>query len=126
MPGARCPVPGARGRVTVEEVHVRYNLDVVVEVNRQVPVGGATLRAEVSVAMNDVSYCDVTERMFSEFERVHPLPVIAAVVRQCREDLEGSSRGALPELCERLARQRLTDLPPTTSTILPAGSAQYR
>ncbi len=76
--------------------------------------------------MNDISYCDVTERMFKEFERVHSLPVIAAVVRQCREDLEGSPRGALPELCERLARQRLTDLPPTTSTTLPAGSARYR
>lgn len=42
-------------------------------VNRQVSGGGATLREEVSVAMNDLSYCDVTERMFSEFERVHPL-----------------------------------------------------
>jgi len=67
--------------------------------------------------MNDVSYCDVTERMFTEFERVHPLPVIAAVVRQCRDDLAGSPPGALPELVQRLARQRLSDLPPSTSTI---------
>jgi len=65
---------------------------------------------EVSVAMNNVSYCDVTERLFGEFERVQPLPVIAAVVRQCRHDLEGSPPGALPELLERLARQRLSDL----------------
>jgi len=62
------------------------------------------------VAMNDDSYCDVTERLFGEFERVHPLPVIAAVVRQCRNDLEGSPPGALPEVLERLARQRLSDL----------------
>ncbi len=34
--------------------------------------------------MTDVSYCDVTERRFTEFERGHPVPVIAAVVRQCR------------------------------------------
>ena len=60
--------------------------------------------------MNDDSYCDVTERLFGEFERVHPLPVIAAVVRQCRNDLEGSPPGALPEVLERLASQRLSDL----------------
>jgi len=60
--------------------------------------------------MNDDSYCDVTERLFGEFERVHPLPVIAAVVRQCRNVLEGSPPGALPEVLERLARQRLSDL----------------
>jgi len=72
--------------------------------------------------MNDISFCDVTERMFGEFERVHPLPVIAAVVRQCREDLEGAPRGAIPELLERLARQRLTDLQPSA----PTGSAHHR
>jgi len=60
--------------------------------------------------MNDDSYCDVTERLFGEFARVHPLPVIAAVVRQCRNDLDGSPPGALPEVLERLARQRLSDL----------------
>jgi hypothetical protein len=75
--------------------------------------------------MNDVSYCDVTERMFTEFERVHPLPVIAAVVRQCRDDLAGSPPGALPELVQRLARQRLSDLPPSTSTIS-AESSRHR
>jgi len=42
--------------------------------------------------------------------------VIAAVVRQCRDDLAGSPPGALPELVERLARQRLTDLSPSTNT----------
>jgi len=72
--------------------------------------------------MDDVSYCDVTERMFREFERVHPLPVIAGVVRQCRKDLVGSPRGALPELLERLARQRLSDLQPS----IPAGSTPHR
>ncbi len=65
--------------------------------------------------MNDMSYCDDPERMFTEFERVHPLPVIAAVVRQGRDDLAGSPPGAMPELVERLARQRLSDLPPSTN-----------
>lgn len=61
------------------------------------------------------SFCDVTERLFGEFERVHRLPVIALVVGQCRVDLEGAPSGALPELVERLARQRLTDLAPSAA-----------
>jgi hypothetical protein len=68
--------------------------------------------------MSEESYCDVAERLFGEFERVHRLPVIAAVVRQCQVQLEG----AVPELLERLARQRLTDLQPT----LPGGTASVR
>ena len=32
---------------------------------------------------------------------------ISIVVRTCREELRGSPDGALPELVERLARQRL-------------------
>jgi len=60
--------------------------------------------------------------MFGEFERVHPLPVIAAVVRQCRDDLKGSPAGALPELLERLARQRLADL----QSSIPAGASPHR
>lgn len=51
---------------------------------------------------------DVTERLFAEFADVHELPVITAVVRQASEDLRGSPPGALPELVERLARQRLS------------------
>ncbi len=34
-------------------------------------------------------------------------PTISLVVRTCREELRGSPAGALPELVERLARQRL-------------------
>ncbi len=60
--------------------------------------------------MNNVSYCDLTERLFAEFEWRHPLPVITAVVRQCDADLSGAPPEALPELLERSARQRLTDL----------------
>jgi len=36
--------------------------------------------------------------------------------------LEGAAKGSVPELLERLARQRLTDLQPT----LPGGTASER
>ncbi len=61
----------------------------------------------------DVSFADVTERLFRRFDAVYPLPVITAVVRQCRTDLDGAPPGAMPELLERLAQQRLSDLHPT-------------
>jgi len=50
--------------------------------------------------------------MFRMFAAVHPLPVITAVVQQCRTDLDSVPSGAIPELLERLAHQRLTDLQP--------------
>ncbi len=48
--------------------------------------------------MSDQSYADVTERLFRVFEEVHPLPVITAVVQQCRADLDSVPSGAIPEL----------------------------
>ncbi len=66
--------------------------------------------------MHRDSECDVTERLFRDFERLHPLPVIATVVRRCRMELQESLRGAVPQSLERLARQRLTDLPPSAAT----------
>lgn len=62
--------------------------------------------------MTDQSYADITERLFFTFEAVHPLPVITAVMQQCRADLGSTPSGAKPELLERLARQRLTGLQP--------------
>lgn len=53
---------------------------------------------------------DVTERMMAEFEGRLPLNVISKVVNGCRRDLRGTAATALPELLERLARQRLLDL----------------
>jgi len=64
--------------------------------------------------MSDQSYADVTERLLRAFEAVYPLPVIAAVVQQCRADLDSVPSGAIPELLERLAHQRLSDLQPAT------------
>ncbi len=53
---------------------------------------------------------DVTERLMAEFEDRLGLQVISGVVNACRRDLQGTPSGPLPELLERLARQRLLDL----------------
>jgi hypothetical protein len=45
-------------------------------------------------------------RLTQEFPEVGPRSIVL-VVRTCREELRGSPHGALPELVERLARQRL-------------------
>jgi len=64
--------------------------------------------------MSDQSYADVTERLFRAFAAVHPLPVITAVVQQCRVDLDGARRGgsgiagaAGPPAAERSAARTL-------------------
>jgi hypothetical protein len=69
-------------------------------------------------AMISGSIVDVTERLFAEFEPRLPLTTIVAVVRECRHELDTAPSPALPELIERLAQQRLTDLaaqPPAAS-----------
>jgi hypothetical protein len=45
-------------------------------------------------------------RLTEEFPQMGPRSIIL-VVRTCREELRGSPTDALPELVERLARQRL-------------------
>ena len=52
---------------------------------------------------------DVTERLMAEFEHRLHLNVISRVVNGCRRDLAGTPSGPMPELLERLARQRLLD-----------------
>jgi len=62
----------------------------------------------------DDSYVDVVERLFRELEGRHLLSVISDVVAECRDQLNGETPvTAFPEMLERLARQRLTDLPST-------------
>jgi len=64
---------------------------------------------------------DVTERLMAEFEHQIELSVITRVVLQCRRDLDTPAIQALPELLERLARQRLLDqLPVGTRACGPA------
>jgi len=54
-----------------------------------------------------LSYADLVERLFREFEDHVTLTAIAGVVGECRVQRKGSPPQALPELTERLARQRL-------------------
>lgn len=67
---------------------------------------------------------DVTERLMAEFEDQLGLDQISRVVTSCRHDLEGTSAGALPELVERLARQRLLDA--LESSVLPEPRSSVR
>jgi hypothetical protein len=66
--------------------------------------GGDRLNCEYHA----LSYEDLVERLFREFEDHVTLTAIADVVRESRRQLQGSPPQALPELTERLARQRLT------------------
>lgn len=63
------------------------------------------------------SLADVTERLFRDLQPDVALADIIEVVRRCREDLDTAPAEALPELVERLARQRLTDARVPSSAI---------
>jgi hypothetical protein len=67
------------------------------------------------------SICDITERLFAEFDHVHPLPTITAAVVRALHDLHGSPELALPELVEGLARYRLTEAANHTATLTVPG-----
>ena len=58
-------------------------------------------------AGHERSFADIVERLFREFEDRLSLTAIVDVVRESREHLRGSPVGALPELTERLAHERL-------------------
>ena len=61
--------------------------------------------------MPDDSYADIVERLFREFGGRYTLPAIVEVVHACLADLQGQAPpGAMWELLERSARQRLTNL----------------
>ncbi|TFV86010.1 hypothetical protein [Blastococcus sp. CT_GayMR16] len=54
----------------------------------------------------DLSVRSATTRLAEEFPELSAHSIVL-VVRTCREELRGSPADALPELVERLARQRL-------------------
>ncbi|MGI8667952.1 MAG: hypothetical protein ACR2N4_18300 [Jatrophihabitans sp.] len=70
------------------------------------PAGGELSYEDV----HDRSYVDIMERLFRQFEDRLSLRTIVEVVRTSREHLRGSPLGAMPELTERLAIERLTTL----------------
>jgi hypothetical protein len=65
---------------------------------------------DAPVSSHVPGFADVVERMFCEFEGPLDLLTIEAVCQQCRRDLCCSPALALPELIERLARERLNKL----------------
>ena len=66
---------------------------------------------------------DAVERLIAEFQgRLGPECVSKAVLA-CRRDLTGAPAQALPELLERLARQRLLDVLPALATAGPQPGA---
>lgn len=52
---------------------------------------------------------DVVNRLHQEFGAQLARAEILAVVHQCHDQLDSVAADAMPELLERLARQRLTD-----------------
>ena len=57
-------------------------------------------------SVSDPSVRSATTRLAEEFPQLSQQSIVL-VVRTCREELRGSPDDALPELVERLARQRL-------------------
>jgi hypothetical protein len=68
------------------------------------------LSSEDEPPYHDRSFADIVERLFREFEDRLSLTAIVEVVRESRLHLRGSPIGALPELTERLAHERLERL----------------
>jgi hypothetical protein len=60
-----------------------------------------------------VSYADVVERLFRDFEDRHLLSVISSTVRRCDQRLTDHGGTALLELLERAARDCLARAPRT-------------
>lgn len=67
---------------------------------------GPSMTLAVPPTVPDPSVRSAIARLRQEFPELAPGPIVL-VVRTCREELRGSPDGALPELVERLARQRL-------------------
>lgn len=63
--------------------------------------------ASDAATSEQVSVADITERLMAEFDGQIQVATISDVVLGCQRDLRGSPVPALPELVERLARQRL-------------------
>ncbi len=64
------------------------------------------------LALADPVFDETVKRLAREFAGLLSLGTVAIVVRSSRHDLDSCPRCALPELVERLARQRLIDVLP--------------
>jgi hypothetical protein len=59
--------------------------------------------------LHSESLNDVVHRLFGEFRSDVSLAAVAITVRRCRRELDVVTGPALPEMVERLARQRLAN-----------------
>ena len=73
-------------------------------------------RMATNVSGEPDSTADSIDRLMREHKDQFDPIDISRIVLSCREDLRGSPQTALPELIERLARQRLLEL----STVSPS------
>jgi hypothetical protein len=64
-------------------------------------------------ASQDRVLAEITDRLMAEFDPQVDLTTLNRVVYGCRDELRGAPVAALPELIERLARQRML---PTSTT----------
>jgi hypothetical protein len=64
-------------------------------------------RHALAAGPHEAAVIEAITRLTAEFAREHPLWKVGRTVRGSRRDLSGVPGGALPELLERLARQRL-------------------
>lgn len=67
----------------------------------------ATATGQLAV-VGGYAYADVVQRLFREFEDRISLTVIVEAVQECRAQLSCVPESAMPEILERLARERLT------------------
>jgi hypothetical protein len=61
------------------------------------------------IIMSASAPADIALRLYTEFHDRHSLDQIQTAVADAEHDLTGTPPGALPELIERLTRQRLID-----------------
>ena len=64
-------------------------------------------RSDQYDAASQAMFTSIAMRLSEEFGHRCSTRVVEDVILVCRQDLAGSPPGALPELVERLARQRL-------------------
>lgn len=71
------------------------------------PDSGTSTTSVTDSRAPDVSLADVTERLMAEFCTRVEVSAVSRIVLDCRRELAGVHTSAVPELVERLARQRL-------------------
>jgi hypothetical protein len=93
--------------------------------NAAPPKAARTRNADADPILESPPLAHMIERLSADFASQLPLPVVLATIRHCRRELDFVAGLALPELVERLARQRLHDLVTTRSTGIKAGNAPH-